>query len=153
MKKHLLLITIFLLNLSCKKEVTVPQSFATYSEAQRFVNNSDFNIEETANTEGKSRDNWISSAEYKANDENNGFLSIGMRGKQYVFDEVPYIVWEKFTNAEDMGEYYHENIKGKYTLTLKGENETDTQCNGITKKGNRCKRTATDNGYCFQHSD
>ena len=144
---------VFLFLLGCKEGNAQPEAFTSYNEAQQFVNNTDFDIEETANTDGRSTNNWISSAEYKANDKANGFLSMGMKGKQYVFDEVPYSVWEELKNADDMGDYYHDNIKGKYILTLKGNMEADTQCKGITKKGKQCKRTAIEYGYCFQHSD
>ena len=33
-----------------------------------------------------------------------------MKGKDYIFDELPYDVWEKFKNSDDLGKTYHKII-------------------------------------------
>lgn len=133
--------------ISCKQSPSeLPKSFSSYNEAVSKVKNTYFDVEETINTKDRSKDNWVTSAAYKG-----GFLIIGMKGKEYIFDEVPESVWNDFKNSDDLGKFYNQNIKNKFPLTLKGQSSTDTQCNGITKKGKRCKRNATKNGFCFQH--
>ena len=145
-------IYLLLLLFSCKQNSTeLPRQFASYDDAISQVEQANFKIEEEANTEGKSENNFIESAKYFSNDELHGYLILSFNGKEYIFDDVPINVWNKFKNADDMGNFYNNYIKRKYTLTLQSQSETDTQCNGFTKNGSRCKRTSTKNGYCFQH--
>ena len=109
----------FLLLFGCKKSPQIPKQFNSYIEAQYIVQSADLSIQEEAQTEGRSENNWIREAKYFANDKNSGYLIINMNGKDYIFDELPYSVWEQFKNAEDLGTAYHRLIKGKYNLKLK----------------------------------
>ena len=143
---------ILLIFISCKDNSSnLPKQFASYDEAVNKVENANFKIEENADVEGKSENNWIESAKYFANDEQSGFLIINMKGKEYIFDEVPITVWNDFKSSDDMGKYYNQFIRGKYILTLTNQSNIDTQCRATTNNGNRCKRTATHDGFCFQH--
>ena len=150
MKSKLLLLFSVIL-FSCKQNSELPKQFSSYDEAVNKVENANFKIEENADVEGKSENNWIESAKYFANDEQSGFLIINMKGKEYIFDEVPITVWNDFKSSDDMGKYYNQSIRGKYILTLTNQSKIDTQCRATTNNGNRCKRTATNEGFCFQH--
>ena len=72
-----------------------------------------------------------------------------MKGKDYHFTNVPVDIWERFKDVEDKGVFYNSYIRGIYNLGL--NNSKSERCKAITKKGKRCKRMATENGYCFQH--
>lgn len=116
--KNIILVFI-LLFIGCKKSIKIPNEFRSYQEAQYIVQSADLRIKEEAETVGKSTNNWIREAKYFANDKNSGYLIINMKGKDYIFDELPYSVWEEFKNADDLGKAFHQMIKGKYNLKLK----------------------------------
>ena len=136
---------------SCKQNSELPKQFSSYDEAVNKVENANFSIVEEAETEGKSENNFIESAKYYSNDNVNGFLILNFNGKEYIFDEVPITVWNDFKSSDDMGKYYNQSIRGIYILTLTNQSNIDTQCRATTNIGNRCKRTATHDGFCFQH--
>jgi hypothetical protein len=116
--KNILILSI-LFFIGCKKNADIPKQFNSYIEAQYIVQSANLSIQEEAQTGGRSENNWIREAKYFANDKNSGYLIINMNGKDYIFDELPYSVWEQFKNAEDLGTAYHRLIKGKYNLKLK----------------------------------
>lgn len=150
MKSKLLLLFSVIL-FSCKQNSELPKQFSSYDEAVNTVENANFSIVEEAETEGKSENNFIESAKYYSNDNVNGFLILNFNGKEYIFDEVPITVWNDFKSSDDMGKHYNQFIRGKYILTLTNQSKIDTQCRATTNNGNRCKRTATNEGFCFQH--
>ena len=150
MKSKLLLLFSVIL-FSCKQNSELPKQFSSYDEAVNKVENANFSIVEEAETEGKSENNFIESAKYYSNDNVNGFLILNFNGKEYIFDEVPITVWNDFKSSDDMGKHYNQFIRGKYILTLTNQSNIDTQCRATTNNGNRCKRTATHDGFCFQH--
>ena len=150
MKSKLLLLFSVIL-FSCKQNSELPKQFSSYDEAVNKVENANFSIVEEAETEGKSENNFIESAKYYSNDNVNGFLILNFNGKEYIFDEVPITVWNDFKSSDDMGKYYNKFIRGKYILTLTNQSKIDTQCRATKNNGNRCKRTATNEGFCFQH--
>ena len=150
MKSKLLLLFSVIL-FSCKQNSELPKQFSSYDEAVNKVENANFSIVEEAETEGKSENNFIESAKYYSNDNVNGFLILNFNGKEYIFDEVPITVWNDFKSSDDMGKHYNQFIRGKYILTLTNQSNIDTQCRATTNNGNRCKRTATNEGFCFQH--
>ncbi|UBB90897.1 hypothetical protein J4771_06030 [Candidatus Kaistella beijingensis] len=118
MNKQIFLFGLLLL-LGCKKSPQIPNEFNSYIEAKQIVRSADLSIQEEAETDGRSANNWIREAKYYANNKNSGYLIINMKGKDYIFDELPYNVWEKFKNEDDLGKAYHQMIKGKYNLKLK----------------------------------
>jgi hypothetical protein len=150
MKSKLLLLFSVIL-FSCKQNSELPKQFSSYDEAVNKVENANFSIVEEAETEGKSENNFIESAKYYSNDNVNGFLILNFNGKEYIFDEVPITVWNDFKSSDDIGKHYNQFIRGKYILTLTNQSKIDTQCRATTNNGNRCKRTATNEGFCFQH--
>ena len=150
MKSKLLLLFSVIL-FSCKQNSELPKQFSSYDEAVNKVENASFSTVEEAETEGKSENNFIKSAKYYSNDNVNGFLILNFNGKEYIFDEVPITVWNDFKSSDDMGKHYNQFIRGKYILTLTNQSKIDTQCRATTNNGNRCKRTATNEGFCFQH--
>ena len=150
MKSKLLLLFSVIL-FSCKQNSELPKQFSSYDEAVNKVENANFSIVEEAETEGKSENNFIESAKYYSNDNVNGFLILNFNCKEYIFDEVPITVWNDFKSSDDMGKHYNQFIRGKYILTLTNQSKIDTQCRATKNNGNRCKRTATNEGFCFQH--
>ena len=150
MKSKLLLLFSVIL-FSCKQNSELPKQFSSYDEAVNKVENASFSTVEEAETEGKSENNFIESAKYYSNDDVKGFLILNFNGKEYIFDEVPITVWNDFKSSDDMGKYYNQSIRGIYILTLTNQSNIDTQCRATTNIGNRCKRTATNEGFCFQH--
>ena len=150
MKSKLLLLFSVIL-FSCKQNSELPKQFSSYDEAVNKVENASFSTVEEAETEGKSENNFIKSAKYYSNDNVNGFLILNFNGKEYIFDEVPITVWNDFKSSDDMGKHYNQFIRGKYILTLTNQSKIDTQCRATTNNGNRCKRTATHDSFCFQH--
>ncbi|MCT4151336.1 KTSC domain-containing protein [Elizabethkingia anophelis] len=144
----------FIILVSCSKTPSQnnsnkdPHTASTYNEALSIINANNYIIEEQIDT---SNSDWITSVEYRADDPENGYLIIGMNGKEYTFDGVPIDIWEDMKEAEDIGEYYNENIRGFYTMSLNRNSDIQSLCKAITKKGTQCSRVAKVNGYCFQH--
>lgn len=116
--KNIIILSI-LFFIGCKKSADIPKEFNSYAEAQYIVQSADLRIQEEAETDGRSKNNWIREAKYFADDKNSGYLIINMKGKDYIFDEISYNVWKAFKNEDDLGKAYHQMIKGKYNLKLK----------------------------------
>lgn len=144
-KKHYYLL-LLLLAICCKK-AELPKTFTSYSEAIAEVRGADFSKEEEISI---SDSEFISSAEYRSDDNQHGYLILNLSGKDYIYDNVPQSIWESFKNSNDKNGFYNDKIKNRYTLTLNGKE--DAQCAATTKKGTRCKRAATYGDYCKQHS-
>lgn len=139
-------ISILLLAICCKK-AELPKTFTSYSEAIAEVRGADFNTEEEISI---SDSEFINSAEYRADNKDQGFLILDLSGKEYIYDNIPVSVWEDFKKSKDKDRFYNSRIRNHYTLTLNGKD--DAQCKATTKKGTRCKRAATYGDYCKQHS-
>ena len=113
-KNNTILILAFLLLFSCKQYKELPDHFKNYDEAVELVKDKNFEVEETTDT---SESNWIYSAIYRGN-EDKGYLILEMKRKEYIFENVPYSVWQDFKDAESKGKFYNRNIKGKYSFDL-----------------------------------
>lgn len=100
--------------LSCKRE-TLPQKFVGYNQVENYLSTNSFKVDETTDTSNSS---FITSAHFQSEDGETGFLTLGMKRKEYHFINVPIEVWERFKNAESKGKFYHRNIKGKYNIKL-----------------------------------
>jgi hypothetical protein len=68
-------------------------------------------IDETIQTPQSS---WISSASYSSSDGNTGNFTLRANNRVYVYEDVPFEIWEEFKQADSKGGYYNANIKGKY---------------------------------------
>lgn len=111
--KHFLILFILLISISCKQNSESQPILHTYEEVGQYLNSESFDIDETTDT---SESEWITSARYQSKDGQTGFLTLGMKGKDYYFDDVPINIWEEFKEAESKGKFYHKKIKGNYTL-------------------------------------
>jgi hypothetical protein len=98
---------------NCKE---LPNSFSNYDQAQEIVLSSSFKLTDEADVSGSS---WISSAKYYSCDGLSGFLVIKTGNRTYIYQDIPFEVWESFKNADSKGSYYSRNIKGNYGLKLK----------------------------------
>ena len=106
---------LLLIVLSCKETAKDNVNFSSYDNAIYYAETHQYKIDETTDT---SESEWITSAEYKSQDGNVGFLILGMRGEKYIFDEVPLEIWQGFKTAEDKGKYYHKYIRKRYNMNL-----------------------------------
>lgn len=111
-----LLLTI--LSISCSHKINceqIPNSFSTYDEALLQIESAHFEISESVNT---SKSSWIKNASYYSCDGQTGYFVLGTSKKQYLFSNMPYMVWKQFENAESFGKFYNEQIKNKYHFQL-----------------------------------
>lgn len=100
---------------SCRQNINEPKIFHTYAEVENFLKRSKFSVDESASTGNK---DWITYANYKSIDGNKGYLTLGMRGKNYYFKNVPLEIWEEFKMCESKGKFYHKKIKNRYNLKI-----------------------------------
>ena len=59
------------------------------------------------------------------NDETETLKVTFTSGTTYEYFDVPEDVYEEFTNAESLGKFFHEFIKGKYLYAKEFDNEND----------------------------
>lgn len=114
-------ITLFIISLfSCNSNTgsctDLPSSFSTYEEAVEAVENSNFKIEEEADT---SKSSWIRSADFYSCDGESGYLIISTDDHEYIHENLPVSVWEDFKNADSFGKFYNANIKNNYQMISK----------------------------------
>ena len=91
-------------------------SFNSYDDAISWVRNNHGLSKDSVDT---SKSSWIRGAEYYTDGSGYGFLILNMKGKEYIWEDVPTIVWNGFKKADSFGKYYHRNIKGNYYMGLK----------------------------------
>lgn len=97
---------------SCKE---LPEGFSSYEAATELILNADFKIEQETNVSNSS---FIESAEYFSCNGAVGFLLLGMNNEEYLFQNVPYELWNKFKAAHSKGIFYNDYIRGKYRVKL-----------------------------------
>lgn len=92
----------------------IPDSFSSFSEAERIVRNAKYQFtDKISNLDSE----WITSAEYYSCDGKQGyFIMCTVKSGCYIFDDVEMEIWEGFKGAGDYGKYYHKAIKGKYRM-------------------------------------
>lgn len=116
MKTYLLL---FLLILSsCGQNCNnLPNSYKNYEEAKTIVLNTSFKFTDDCYVYDSS---LIESANYYSCDGVTGYLILGIiNDKKYIFQNIPFDVWNDFKNAESKGKFYNAKIKGRFKLRLK----------------------------------
>ncbi len=111
-----LIVLVFLLFISCGENCNeLPNSFSNYEQAREMVLTSNYQIKERADV---SDSPWITSVEYLSCDGLNGFFVIKIKDKTYIHQNMPYDVWQNFTEAESKGSFYSKKIRGRYQLKL-----------------------------------
>lgn len=90
--------------------------FSSYKDALEQINATTFKIDEVANT---TKSSWIRSASFKSCDGRNGFFIFRTENNLYIHQGMPYEVWVNFKNAYSFGQFYNQNIKGKFQLEIK----------------------------------
>lgn len=115
--KSILFSLILLVVISCNtnKCEDIPTVFNSYKEVLSTIDNTSFNLEESANASSSS---WISQANFYSCDKITGFFVLKKGSKTYVFSDVPALVWNRFKNAESLGKFYNSEIRNKYHLFL-----------------------------------
>ncbi|WP_416441555.1 KTSC domain-containing protein [Phnomibacter sp. MR] len=117
--KHVVLtVTVAVSLLSCQSQSckNLPKQFESYQAAEKLISNSSFKIDETVDTRKSS---WIRGARFKSCDGSVGFLIIRLKDKTYIHQNVPSSIWAQFKMAKSFGQFYNQNIKGRYQLSLK----------------------------------
>lgn len=112
-----IIVILFIHHISYSQDCkTLPTTFDSYSQANKLVKSSTFEIKESVNT---SKSSWIRGATYYSCDGEKGFFILQTDNKEYIHQNVPLDIWKGFKNASSFGSYYSRNIKGKYQLQLK----------------------------------
>lgn len=107
-------VSIFLLSTVYLEAIERP-NFNSYEEAIIWVRSNDNFTKDSVDT---SKSSWISAAEYYTDGSGYGFLILNMKGKEYIWEDVPINIWTGFKNADSFGKYYHRYIKGNYYMEL-----------------------------------
>ena len=117
---------------TCKQSScdSIPREFSSFEEAIKFIKNANFKFKEATNT---SKSSWILSATYFSCNEDSGYVIVGMQKNEYLYQGIPKSLWEEFKNAKSLGQFYDENIRGKYAFVL---NDTGTNTKDINSNGN-----------------
>jgi len=50
-----------------------------------------------------------------------GYLALKIDGKYEIYKEIPFEIWNDFSESNDLDSFYHENIRGRYTVIAKEE--------------------------------
>ena len=97
-------------NLSCNE---LPTPFNNYEQALSEIKTTEFSFEDSLDT---SRSSFIESASFYSCDSKVGYLIIGIRNTEYIYQNVPISVWEEFKEADSFGSFYNSNIKDNWRL-------------------------------------
>jgi KTSC domain len=115
MKSYLLLL-LFVLS-SCGHNCNeLPSSYKSYEEAKTIVSSISFKFTDDCDV---SESSFITSANYYSCDRLTGYFIVEMNDKKYIFQNMPYEIWEGFKKAESKGKFYNREIRGRYQLSLK----------------------------------
>lgn len=114
MKTYLLLLLFSLVSCgqNCKD---LPAYYKNYEEAKTIVLGTNFKFADNCDVSDSS---FITSADYYSCDGLAGFFIVGMNGKKYIFQNMPYKIWEGFKNSESKGKFYNREIRGRYLLKI-----------------------------------
>jgi len=79
-------------------------------------------------TDGNTKTFESSALEWATYDEANQTLSIKFKGSgAYDYEGVPLEIWGGLCNCESAGSYVHRNIRGKFGLAGKEDEQTSDQ--------------------------
>jgi len=117
--KKILVLLILIVFASCNNQNCTDinnKKFSSYSEAKQYVQTFDFQLREEENLQ---RSSWMSKANYYSCDGLVGYFIYEItNGKNYIYRNVPRVVWQGFKNADSRGAFYNQNIKGRFVLVL-----------------------------------
>ena len=92
----------------------LPDNFQSYNQAMKAIKSASF---KTTDRLSYGKSSWIANAVYFSCDGNTGFFVYStFKGKEYIHEKVPYRVWIEFKNANSIGSYYNQNIRGRFRL-------------------------------------
>jgi len=115
--KKLLFALILVSTVSCSSQncEDITATFTTYKEVISIIDKTTFSLEDSVNT---SKSSWIRKANYYSCDKTISFFVLKTDKKNYVFENVPILVWKQFKKADSFGKFYSSNIRNKYHLYL-----------------------------------
>jgi|SRR5690625_1944989 len=118
MKKLILAGILKLVLISCSGRdcSELPDSFQSYPQAVESVRKSKFSFEEKKQFRNSS---WIRTASYHSCDTETGFLLIQLKNKTYIYQGVPYNLWENFKESPSPGSFYNKKIKGRFPVEIR----------------------------------
>ncbi len=64
------------------------------------------------------KSSWIREISFYKCNEKNGFLIIKTNKDEYIHSGVPKTVWLDFKNANSFGEFYNQNLKGRFQFII-----------------------------------
>lgn len=114
--KNYILFLLFILSSCGQNCKELPSTYKSYEEAKMIVSSVHFKFTDDCNV---SESSFITSANYYSCDKLTGYFIVGMNDKKYIFQNMPYEVWESFKKAESKGKFYNREIRGRYHLNLK----------------------------------
>jgi len=93
-------------------------SFDSYNQLDNYLQNKAFN----KYNYDTSRSSWIRGAKYYYYEKAGmGYLKLNLKGRDYIYLLVPLEVWNSFKNADSLGRYFNQDIKGHYIYLKKGK--------------------------------
>lgn len=119
MKKILCFVLLLIVFTSCNNQNCTDinnKKFSSYSEAKQYVQTFDFQLSEEENLQHSS---WMKKANYYSCDGVVGYFTYETKNhKNYIYRNIPRVVWQGFKNADSRGAFYNQNIKGRFVLVL-----------------------------------
>lgn len=108
-----LLFTVVSCGSNCKN---LPDSYENLEEARSIILNTNFAYKDYYDV---SESSFITSANYYSCDGMTGYLILGIKGRMYIFQNLPIRKWQVFKNSKSKGNYFNNAIKGRYSLKTK----------------------------------
>lgn len=108
-------ISLIIISCSSKSCNELPTPFSNYEQAITEIKSTGFSLEDSVDT---SRSSFIKSASFYSCDSKVGYLIIGIRSTEYIYQNVPISVWEELKEADSFGSFYNNNIKGNYIISI-----------------------------------
>jgi hypothetical protein len=93
----------------------LPSSFSSYEVALEKIFNSNFRYSDEILTTSSS---WIRSAYYYSCDGYLGYFIIKTDKQYFIHENLPIDAWKNFKNSSSLGNYYSQNIKNRYQMTI-----------------------------------
>ena len=98
--------------IDCSKLST---TFSTYEEAENRIRVSRFTLVDKANT---AKSSWIRGASFYSCNKRVGFLILTTYKGNFIYKNLPIVIWYRFKSASSLGSYYTHNIRNRYQLYL-----------------------------------
>ena len=72
-----------------------------------------------SDSKSTSNSSWIRKISFYECEGTTGFVIIQTDKDEYIHSNVPKTIWANFKEADSFGEFYNQNLKGKFRFSLK----------------------------------